>query len=101
MLCLLQISDEIYLSCPSSVSTLGWGRAEEEEDHWNHISEGEKKNEEEPSGALPLWPRAFIDPHSHRGGNPCFPDEEIIEAKRNGGCILILWETTSLFHLIP
>lgn len=67
-----------------------------------------KKNEEEPPGSFPYVPHTFIHLTASGGGwwHPCFPDEEITEAKRDGGCIVIpllwkhryfLWETIFLY----
>lgn len=38
--------------------------------HWSHISKGEKRNEEEPSEALPYLPRTFIGLADTGGGIP-------------------------------
>lgn len=49
-----------------------------------------KKNKEEPSGSFPYVPHTFIHlTASGKGWQLCFSNEEIIEAKRDGGCVVI------------
>lgn len=115
---LLQISSEthpLHAPCPSSVSTLYltdfalWVA----ELRWRDCVIGVTSWKEKEEWGRALWIISICATHFHTphslggvGWHPYFPDEEIIEAKRDGGRIVIpllwkhryfLWETIFLY----
>ena len=76
--------------------------------HWSHILNGERRMRKSPLDHFHMCHTLSYTSQPLGAGwwHPCFPDEEITEAKRDGGCIVIpllwkhryfLWETIFLY----